>query len=269
MINKKIVITGANRGFGLALSKHFLALGADCLFVIRKPEAINKVSQQLSGKFKFAISDLSCRSQLENLVIEIAEFKPDILINNAAILGPVAKSWQVDWQSYQNTMQINALSPIRLSQIVIPHMLKKSFGRIINLSGGGAASRRPFYNAYATSKAALNKFGETIAAELENTGITVNSIAPGMMNTQMLSECYQYSKELNLEDEQKKIEQKRASDEAFIALELCQFLCDKSSSHINGKLISAEWDNWQDLASLNNLNDDLYTLRRINDELLS
>lgn len=261
----KIVITGGSRGFGKALLNFFLAQGHQCLIIARQAIDTSSYIPAVQERIQCYKADLSVDSDVDALCQTLIKFNPDVLINNAAILGPVGLSWQQSADDWQQTFQVNTHAPIRLSQTVIPAMIANGFGRIINLSGGGAANCRPYYNAYASSKAALSKFTETIAAELKESGVTVNSIAPGMMATDMLEHCQQHAQNLNQHQELLKIQTCLNSPNFSKPIALCNFLIGDTAGHISGKLISAPWDDWLSLKALSaeQLAGDLYTLRRV------
>jgi NAD(P)-dependent dehydrogenase (short-subunit alcohol dehydrogenase family) len=139
-------------------------------------------------------------------------------------------------------------------------------GKIINLSGGGAASPRPDLTAYGVSKCTIVRFTETIAQELSGTGIDANCLAPGAMNTQMLREILEAGPTGAKREYDKAIKQEQTGGASLErAAELAAFLASPASDGITGRLISAVWDNWPDLIHHKEQLDDsdIYTLRRI------
>ena len=127
-------------------------------------------------------------------------------------------------------------------------MRERGYGKIINLSGGGATGPRPNFSAYAASKAAVVRFTETLAAELD--GIDVNAIAPGALPTRMLDEVLASGAGSTVEP---------TTFERATALAV--FLGSAASDGISGRLIAAQWDDWE--RSGRRCRDDLYTLRRV------
>lgn len=138
---------------------------------------------------------------------------------------------------------------------------------IINISGGGATNARPNFSAYASSKSALVRFSECLSEELKESGIRVNCVAPGAMNTAMLDEVVR-SGILSAGEKEVAIA-KKVLNEGGASMEkvadLLIFLSGDKSRGITGKLISAIWDNWENWPNhLDKLDSkDLYTLRRI------
>jgi NAD(P)-dependent dehydrogenase (short-subunit alcohol dehydrogenase family) len=130
-------------------------------------------------------------------------------------------------------------------------MRARGYGKIVNLSGGGATGPRPNASAYAASKAAVVRVTETLAHELQGTGIDVNAIAPGALNTRMR-------------------DQMRAAGEPLPeaapfepAVRLATFLASAASDGISGRLIAALWDDWETLRPEALVGSDAYTLRRV------
>jgi 3-oxoacyl-[acyl-carrier protein] reductase len=164
-------------------------------------------------------------------------------------------------------MQINLLAPAELCKLSIMWMRQTGGGRIVNLSGGGAAGLRPNFSAYATAKCGLVKFSETIAAEVADLGIRVNSIAPGPMNTAMLQEILNAGTEQAGAAEYEQVRKQVASGatDPQIAADLTVYLASEQSAGITGKLISALWDPWRTLHEQAAVlrSSDVYTLRRI------
>ena len=193
--------------------------------------------------------------------------KIDVLINNAAVLGPIGKAWENPWEDWQTAIRVNLFSAVELCRACIPWMAGRRQGKIINLSGGGATGPRPHFSAYATAKASLVRFSEILAEEVRDLNIQVNCVAPGPMNTEMLQAVLRAGPESAGEAEYAKaVEQAhRGGASPQRAADLCAFLASPASDGITGKLISAVWDPWESLPDhLDELRDsDIYTLRRI------
>jgi 3-oxoacyl-[acyl-carrier protein] reductase len=154
-----------------------------------------------------------------------------------------------------------------MSRAVLPHFKRQRYGKIIQLSGGGATNPMPLISAYAVSKAAIVRFVETLAEEVRGMGIDVNAIAPGALNTRMLEEILDAGPDkVGKVFYEHSLRQKETGGVGLSkGAELALFLASNSSDGITAKLISAVWDNWQqwpkhlqELAS-----SDVFTLRRI------
>lgn len=272
MTIKLALITGGTRGLGLLLVRRFWLAGYSLAVVARQEADIRKVLSELPKRDDQKALALPCDmcspAQIAALIERVSNTCPPlkVLINNAAVQGPIGPLWENDFSEWDQAFQVDLLAPVALCQGLIPLMNGTSGGSIINLSGGGATGPRPNFSAYATAKAGLVRFSETIAEELKPSGIRVNCIAPGAMKTAMLGELLSKGdaageRERSLAN--KVFEEGGASMDRVADLAL--FLASDVSKGITGKLISAVWDDWEhwpehldELAS-----SDVYTLRRI------
>lgn len=271
VMNKTLLITGASRGLGKFLSLYFAKLNFDLILVAsdlkRLKELSNEIKLSKGQRLLIIPVDFSLEGFEVDMFKKVYNFCPcvDVLINNAAIQGPIGPFTEIKFDNWEIVFKINFLAPALISQKIIKNM-KKNGGTIINLSGGGGASLRPNFSAYSASKAALIRFSETIAEELKKNNINVNTIAPGIMPTDMMKEILKVPKNVSI-DQEKKIAKDvlSKSSNMKVVADLCRFLTTSKARLITGKLISAKWDNWKvwtnNLEELNS--SDLYTLRRI------
>jgi NAD(P)-dependent dehydrogenase (short-subunit alcohol dehydrogenase family) len=186
------VVTGASRGIGLAVARELAGAGVTVALVARTHEELSIAAKEIAagGGAACAIpADLSSPDQLERATSQIrAELGPvDILINNAAVVWPLGPSVQVDLAQFTAAISINLLAVVSLSVALLPDMIERGWGRIVNVSSGVAAKPDAMIgaNAYATSKAAVEGHTLNLAAELHGTGVTVNAFRPGMVDTAM------------------------------------------------------------------------------------
>jgi 3-oxoacyl-[acyl-carrier protein] reductase len=190
----------------------------------------------------------------------------EILVNNAAVQGPIGPFESVNLAAWQAVFQVNFFAPALICRQLLGPMRKLGRGKIVNLSGGGAASPRPDFTAYAASKCALVRFSETLAVELAGSGIDVNCLAPGAMNTRMWQEVLDAGPTAAKREYDNALKRKQSGGvPPDRAAELAAFLAGPASDGITGRLFSAVWDNWRNLpAHRQELADtDIYTLRRI------
>lgn len=271
--NKTALITGASRGLGLHIAQQFWTHGANLVLIARSEKNLEQLSEQLSKTAKsnqtiqVIATDLSNSKSFDEIATRCDFSAIDIVVNNAAIQGPIGPVWENNWDEWQNTIQVDLLTPIALCRAVTPHMIKRNFGKIINLSGGGATGPRANFSAYAVAKAGLVRFSETLASEVEKFNISVNCIAPGVMNTDMLAQIIEAGASKVGEKEFTQVNRNKNNNNSTIerAAELCCYLASEKSNGITGKLISAVWDPWKNLTDyLQELQQsDIYTLRRI------
>jgi len=267
------LITGASRGLGRQLALSFWRHGASIALVART-ESDLQTTCSLLGKAcgrqesRLFICDISQPAELADLRRAVfAEFgEVTVLVNNAAILGPIGPLQDGRLEQWQSTIAANLLAPMQLCCDFIPAMRARKHGKVINVSGGGAATPRANFAAYAASKAALVRFSETLALELEGTGVDVNCLAPGMLPTSMTRGVIEAGPQRSGEAEVRKAQQCDASANPFVpACDLAVFLASAESDGITGRLISAVWDSWQHLPEHRDelRGTDVYTLRRI------
>ena len=272
---RSAIITGASQGLGRAIAEQFVRAGAGVLLTARDDELLRIAQEQLKPlasrgqKVLIQCGDVSDPRSC-NAVVETARRElPDlaILVNNAGVYGPKGPLEEIDWDEWVRAVGINLFGTVFMCRAVIPIFKARNYGKIVNLSGGGATGPLPRISAYAASKAAVVRMTDTLAEELKDWNIDVNSIAPGALNTRLLDEVLAvgpekvgkafYARAL------KQREQGGAPLEKGAAL--AAFLASSDSDGITGRLISAVWDDWQHLPSQREriADSDVYTLRRI------
>jgi len=275
LTGRTAVITGANQGLGLAIAEEFVREGA-CLLICARDE--QKLTAAKSSLDDLCVGDqqvialpvdVSSADDVEELIsVAVGHFQQiEILVNNAGVYGPLGLIEEIDWDEWARAVQINLFGSVLMVRALLPHFKSNRYGKIIQLSGGGATSPLPRISAYAASKAAVVRFAETLAEEVRGMGIDVNAIAPGALNTRLLDQVLEAGPGTVGEGffyrSQKQKEEGGASLET--ASRLVAFLASSESDGITGKLISAVWDPWQDFPDhINELTEtDIYTLRRI------
>ena len=276
ILNGKIaIITGANQGLGLEIAKKFILCGADLMICARDKKKLENAKSQLiklastKQKILSCVADISIQTEVKSVVSNTINQLGGchILVNNAGIYGPKNNIELINWKDWIKTIEINLYGSILMCRELIANFKKQGYGKIIQLSGGGATNPLPNLSAYAVSKAAIVRFTETLAEELRGTGIDVNSIAPGALNTRMLDEILEAGpSKVGRSFYERSLKQKK---DGGVSLEkgadLAVFLASEKSDGITAKLISAIWDNWEQWPShikeLNNT--DAYTLRRV------
>ncbi len=275
LAGRNAIITGANQGLGEAIALEFVRNGASIMLCARNKAKLAEVSGKLKAlaskgqKVFFISADVSREKDVVRLISRSEKElgRIDILVNNAGIYGPKGAVENVDSRKWVETVEINLFGVFFCCKHIISHMKKNGYGKIVNLSGGGATAPLPFISAYAASKAAVVRFTETLACECAGYNIDVNSIAPGALNTRLLDEVLKAGPNtVGKEFYERAVKQK---DDGGVPLELgaslCVFLASRESDGITGRLISAKWDSWNKLcARRKELADtDIFTLRRI------
>lgn len=274
LAGRNAIITGANQGLGLEIARAFVAEGANVVICARDASRLHEAAEQLRSKARPGqqviaetanVSDEDDVRRIAGAAINAFD-QVHILVNNAGVYGPKGRIENIDWAEWTRAMEINVYGSVLFYRHVVPHMRAKRYGKIIQLSGGGATTPLPGISAYAASKAAIVRFAETLAEETRGSGIDVNSIAPGPLNTRLLDEILEAGPEKVGRDFYEKSVRQKNEGGAPLArgAELSVFLASAASDGITGKLLSAIWDPWESLPDhREDLRGDVYTLRRI------
>lgn len=242
MINlssKSVLITGGSRGIGAACVKLFAEAGAAVHFTFKSNiEAANKLILQIGKKKKiyFYEMDFSNEVNLEQRIIELMNKikKIDILVNNAGI-WEYGEADKMSLREWNRTMQVNLTSMFLITKHVIPLMKKNKFGRIINISSTAGQRGEAFHSHYAASKGAMISYTKSLAVELGEYNITVNSVAPGWVDTDMAKDVFRdkkYKEKVRLDIPVERIA--TAEDIAGPVL----FLASDLARHINGEILN-------------------------------
>jgi NAD(P)-dependent dehydrogenase (short-subunit alcohol dehydrogenase family) len=275
LANRYAIITGASQGLGFEVAKQFVQEGAHILICARNADALFHAQKELltiaNGKTQVLAqpTDVSNLEQTEALVTTaLSTFgKIDILVANAGIYGTKGPIEEIDWDEWSQSIDINLKGTVLQCRSVLPHFKKQRSGKIIILSGGGATKPMPNLSAYAASKAGVVRFAETLAEEVKEFNIDVNTVAPGALNTRLLDELLAAGPEKVGKDfyEQSLKQRDSGGTPLSVGASLCTFLAADISNGITGRLISAVWDPWTKLPELLSelKNSDIYTLRRI------
>jgi 3-oxoacyl-[acyl-carrier protein] reductase len=272
---RSAIITGANQGLGRAIANHFVQSGASVLLAARGAEGLRQVESELKQHARPGqvvathAGDVSRPEDCQAIVGHALEVLPGltILINNAGVYGPMGRIEDNDWDEWVEAIQINLFGTVLMCRAVLPHLRAQGYGKIINLSGGGATAPLPRLSSYAASKAAVVRFTETLAEEVRDDHIDVNAIAPGALNTRLLDQVLEAGPErvgrTFYERSLKQRDQGGAGFDKGAALTI--FLASAASDGITGRLLSAVWDNWAELPARQHhlAQSDIYTLRRI------
>lgn len=238
-----ILITGASGGIGQELTRKF-ATNYSVIAVARNLERLKKLKNSIKQDIEIKKIDISKQKQVKTLFTSIP--KLDVIINTAAILKPVGKFTENDLTEWKKNIEVTLLGTVNVCYYALPLLLKSKRGKIINFAGGGSAYPRPYHTAYATSKAAVVRFTETLAQEFPK--LDINVISPGAYETKMW------------EDETFDQKPKSWGDINHLLL-FIEFLLSKKSDEITGKFIHYK-DSWKDFNKKIS-KENLYTLRRV------
>ena len=230
---KKVLVTGASGGIGEVIAMELSSSGADLCLTGRNKSELENLQKIIGGNCQIIISDLSNSEGINNLADQAQEImgQIDILVNNAGITKDslFIRMSENDWNEVIN---INLNSIFKLTKQLIKGMIKRRYGRIINITSvigvaGGAGQSN-----YSASKAGIIAMSKSLAQEVGSRSVTVNSIAPGFIETNMTAELSDDRKE----DILRSISVGRLGKPDDIAGAVC-FLASDKASYITGQTI--------------------------------
>ena len=189
--SKKVLVTGASSGIGAALAEALTVEGAVVGICARRADRLNETldkCRQHSPESQMWVVDLSVPDEVDRLAsVALSELGGvDILVNNAGI--PKRRHvTHLDPDTVESVMAINYLSPVRLTLALLPHMLERGSGLVVNVASVAATLSSPGESAYDASKAALAVFSEAMAIDLWDTGVSTMVVYPGLFDTELFS----------------------------------------------------------------------------------
>ena len=214
-------------------------------------------------------ADVSDLDEVRNLFETARRALPSLdgVVNNAGVLGPRGLAEDADPDDWWKTLEVNLRGTFNMCSQALPEFRRKARGKIVNLSGGGATSPMPHFSAYAASKSAVVRFTETLAVEAAGSGVDINAVAPGALNTRMLEQVLTSGPaKVGASYYDRSLKQKEDGGASLEnAAALCVFLLSAASDGLTGLLISAVWDPWRKLAEHTDrlAGSDVYKLRRV------
>ncbi|MGZ4807982.1 MAG: SDR family NAD(P)-dependent oxidoreductase [Thermoanaerobaculia bacterium] len=188
MSNRVALITGSYRGLGLATAAALALKDLDVIVTARDAAKVEMALRALfgRGKVRGEILDVDDAASIEKLRQRVGDV--DVLVNNAAVYLDESESvLDVDIDLARRTFETNVLGPLRLMQLFVPGMMRRRWGRVVNVSSGAGqlSSMRDYAPSYSASKAALNAMTRMVADAAKGTGVLVNAVDPGWVRTEM------------------------------------------------------------------------------------
>lgn len=189
--NSTVFITGASRGIGLAVCRELINAGARLFLTARSEHELSTACKKLDpngGKAFYAVMDVTDSASVKNAVSKALDVfgKIDLLINNAGITSQQMVVEQ-DFSFAEKEIQINYLGTFLVTQTLLPSMLERKSGMIINVASTIGKVPAPKQANYCASKAAVIAFSSSLRSEVEDSGITVKTFIPGVTSTEMMN----------------------------------------------------------------------------------
>ncbi len=182
------LVTGAGRGIGRAIALALSDAGAAVAVCARSEDEVTGVAGQIEGRGRRALAvrcDVTDRQEVDGMVAAVQEAlgPVDLLVNNAGQFGPVGPLAATDPDEWWQVLEVNLRGPLYCTRAVLPGMLARVRGRIVNVSSGVGFAAIPMLSAYVVSKTALYRLSENLAAETRGHGVMVFAIDPGLVRT--------------------------------------------------------------------------------------
>jgi NAD(P)-dependent dehydrogenase (short-subunit alcohol dehydrogenase family) len=184
------LVTGGGRGIGRATAVALARAGASVAIAARSEDQLRDTARAIESTGGRALPltvDVTDQPAVESLVDTVEEsLGPiDLLVNNAGLIGDYGPTWEADPALWWRVMEVNVLGPFLCARSVLARMVARRRGRVVNLSSSVAIGRFPHGAAYAVSKAAITRFTENLAGEVNEHGIAVFAVSPGTVLTEM------------------------------------------------------------------------------------
>ncbi len=265
---KSVLIAGAGRGIGKRLAMGFAQAGARVGLLARSQAELDLAKLEIEQAGGNALRIRADVRDLEQMCAAVDRVHAvfgglEVLIVAAGVQGPVGPLLTTKSKVWNEAVEINLIGAVNACRAALPGMIQKRSGKIILISGGGSASSRPNFTAYAASKAGVVRFAECLADEVRDDNVQVNCMAPGASYTHMTDEVLHAGESKAGPREVEEAERTRIT--GGIApekqVQLALFLASERSNHISGKLIHVN-DDWKRFES-QNMKPELYTLRRV------
>ena len=189
--NKIAVVTGAAQGFGYAIAKRFVSSGAKVILIDKDPEAISTALKKNEINFvdNFQV-DITNFNEVIKIIKEIIDRynKIDIFVNNAGIAGPSHKTWDYPIEDWKSVVDIDLNGTFNCCKAIVPYMIEKNYGRIVNVASIAGKEGNPNASAYSAAKAGVIALTKSLGKELADYNIAVNCVTPAAAKTKIFDQ---------------------------------------------------------------------------------
>jgi len=262
-----VLLTGAGRGIGKRLALGFAKAGARVGLLARSKAELDLAHLEIEHAGGTALRLRADVTDFEQLSASVERMQSQhggihVLVCAAAVQGPIGPFAECAPKVWAEALQTNLIGVVNACRAVLPHMIERRSGKIIVLSGSGAAGPRPNFSAYAASKAAVVRFVETVAEEVRDHNIQINCMTPGGTYTSMTDEILRAGEKAGWKETEEALEVRQTGGIApDKQIQLALFLASEQSNHVTGRLIYTT-DDWKRLRN-DSVHPDVFTLRRL------
>ncbi|WP_096290054.1 SDR family NAD(P)-dependent oxidoreductase [Mycobacterium ahvazicum] len=224
---KTAVVTGGGSGIGLAVAHQLRADGLDVATIDLKPS---------DAELSFT-ADVTDRSQVDAALAAIrAQLGPVAVLVNAAGLDGFKRFSNITFEDWQRVVDVNLHGVFHMTQAVLPDMVEAGWGRIVNISSSSTHSGAPYMSHYVAAKSAVNGLTKSLALEYGPSGITVNAVPPGFIDTPMLRSAEQRGYLGDIDETIARTPVRRIGKPEDIAA-ACAFLISEEAGYITGQIL--------------------------------
>jgi NAD(P)-dependent dehydrogenase (short-subunit alcohol dehydrogenase family) len=184
LAGKLALVTGGGRGIGAAIARSLAAAGARVVVCGRTKAALDSIAKEIGG---VALRlDLTDRAQTDEVIASVGHV--DVLVNNAGAAESASLERTTD-ELWDRILELDVTAPFRVTRALVPSMIKAKWGRVINIASNAGVSGYGYSMAYCAAKHALVGMTRALAIDLARTGVTINALCPGWVETQMVEEA--------------------------------------------------------------------------------
>lgn len=189
LTGRRAIITGGAQGIGLATAERFVASGAEVVLWDINAQTLEKASEKLGAKASGRVVELTDEDAVSDAARDAGVI--DILVNNAGITGGNGKTWELKPDVWRRTVEVNLVAPYLTCRALVPGMIERGYGRIVNIASIAGKEGNPNASHYSASKAGLIGLTKSLGKELAKTGVIVNCLTPAAARTPIFDQMSQ------------------------------------------------------------------------------
>ena len=247
LTNQVALVTGGGRGLGRAFALALAKAGAHVAVTARTAEPLAETVEMVEradGRALAVPGDVSAPEAVAHVVRTTeAQLGPvDILVNNAGAVGPLGCGWEADPEDWWRTFEINMRGPFLYARALLPGMIERRRGRIVNVSTGAGFNRLPQMDAYCATKAALTQWTKCLAADIRTHGVTVFAFHPGFVRTPMVDQLTSPSAPTAVQTLFRSLVREKRDVPIERSAQMLLFLASGRADALSGRFIRAQDD---------------------------